>query len=100
MADNPMAFGAQHGCDGGGVNSPRHGDGDGLGRRHSALSTQHSAFKSKTQLTADRCLIVNRGQFSQAGYGLGDKIESEIDFFRRILLSQAETNAGARTIRA
>src|SRR5437016_9866884 len=70
------------------------------GIQHSALSTQHSAFKSKTQLTADRCLIVNRGQFSQAGYGLGDKIESEIDFFRRILLSQAETNAGARTIRA
>jgi hypothetical protein len=34
QADNVVSFGAQHGRDGGGIDSPRHGYGDGLLSRH------------------------------------------------------------------
>jgi hypothetical protein len=37
-ADEGVTLGAQEGGDGGGVDSSGHGDGDGFGRRHTAVS--------------------------------------------------------------
>src|SRR6266550_7479726 len=66
--------------------------------QHSAVSTQPQI--QGAQLIANRRLIVNRGEFSQAGYRLRYEVESEVDFVRRVLLAQAEADAGARAIGA
>ena len=58
-----------------------------IGKWDLALSNWHLAKSKEVQLIANGCLIVNRGEFSQAGYGLGKNVESEVDLFRLILLA-------------
>jgi hypothetical protein len=41
-----VAFGAEHGRNGRGIDSSRHGDGDGFGGQHLAVSSQHSVLNT------------------------------------------------------
>jgi hypothetical protein len=50
-------------------------------------------------LIADCFFIVNRRELAQTGNGCGNQAEGKVHFFFRILLAQAEAQAGAGAVR-
>jgi len=52
-------------------------------------------FRSNQVLIANRCSIVNRGQLAEAGYGLGNEVQGELNIVGCVLLAEAEAEAGA-----
>src|SRR5580658_2857274 len=52
-------------------------------------------FKAGCQLRAHSCSIVNRGQLPEAGDGLRQQVEGELNILCRVLFAEAEAKAGA-----
>ena len=85
QTDHVVTIGTQHGRDGGGIDTARHGNGNGLrGHRVAQIST----FRRDVELRVDGDASPRRRQLPQPGDGLSDEGNREVHFLHCILMAQ------------